>query len=286
MKGHNISVISDEFGTLDFERVAKYLHEVNLRYVELRFVWIKNVGYFDDMDIQEVKEILKENELKVSCISSGLLKTKWWGTNDSPRLMGDGTWIKDEQIKLAKNCIKIASELDCDYIRAFGFRKSDDPSEDVWNTWINAVNSISEMANQKGKMVVIENEHGCIISDLNSIFNGFKRIRAKNCKLLLDPGNLFAAGDILTKEIMEKLANITGYIHVKDARHKENGKGREWTLIGEGEVGWKEITRYFVRKIPRLFWSVETHFGDKHSKWNHTVKNIENLDTLLSTNLE
>ena len=74
-----LSVITDEFHLLDFERVVEYLSSIDIEYVELQQVWVKNIGYFDDMDIGEVKDILNDVGLKVSCIAGAIFKSDWWG---------------------------------------------------------------------------------------------------------------------------------------------------------------------------------------------------------------
>ena len=130
-----LSVITDEFGDPDFEKIAAFVAAQGYEYVELRNVWIKNVFNLDDIDIGEIKDILSENALKVSSISGGLMKTKWPGPPDEQETMEDGTPIVEHQLRMADNCIKIADALDVKYIRAFGFHRISMFEEEMWPDW-------------------------------------------------------------------------------------------------------------------------------------------------------
>ncbi len=67
-----ISVLTDEFGEGDFEKVAAWLASQGFAHVELRGVWVKSVFNLDEFDLQEIKSILKAHGLSVSSISGGL----------------------------------------------------------------------------------------------------------------------------------------------------------------------------------------------------------------------
>ncbi|MFX0103362.1 MAG: sugar phosphate isomerase/epimerase family protein [Candidatus Hodarchaeota archaeon] len=275
---HKISVLTDEFKEPDFEKVAEYLSSQDFEYVELRGVWIKNVFNLDDMDIAELKDIFKDTGLKVSSISGGLMKTQWPGPKDEPEdqnVMDDGTPIVEYQLKMADNCIKIADELDIKYIRAFGFHKLAIFEDEMWPDWFDAMKQLIKKVKDAGKTIIIENEAGCIVSDVASIERTFNELKSDNCRLLFDPGNLLAGGEHVTPEVFEKVKELTEYIHVKDWKGK-------WCIIGEGDVGWKTIAEMFVNDGYDSFWSVETHMG-KENAWDNTVKDLKALREILSS---
>ncbi|MHA1791985.1 MAG: sugar phosphate isomerase/epimerase family protein [Promethearchaeota archaeon] len=279
-----ISVLTDEFGEPDFEKVAEFLASKDFEYVELRGVWIKNVFHLDDIDIAEIKDILNDNGLKVSSVSGGLLKTNWPGPPGEQETMEDGTPIIEYQMKMADNCLHVAEELDAKYIRAFGFHRIQFFEEEMWPDWFKAAEQLIKKAEKKNKTVIIENEHGCMISGLDSIQRAFNKLHSPSCKLLLDPGNLLAAGERFTKTVFDVVKDITGYIHVKDAKIMDpKSMSTRWALIGEGDVGWQNIIDMFTGAGYDSFWSVETHMGDKSKKWEYTAKNLEILRKMLGS---
>lgn len=276
-----ISVITDEFHLLDFERVIEYLSSINIEYVELRQVWVKNIGYFDDMDVGEVKDILKDAGLRVSCISGAIFKCDWWGLPGKEKMMGDEATIKGSEMTLARNCIKLAKEFDAKYIRAFGFKKKSFTDEDTaWNTWFSAMEGVIELAKQEGKIILVENENACMVSSLASIKKVFKTLDSDNCKLLFDPGNLFRLGEDISDEVLDLAKQITGYMHVKDAaRDESNQSKKHGAIVGEGQVGWERIINSFQQHGYGSFYSLETHMGG--NRWENSDKSLKNLRNLL-----
>lgn len=282
MSEQKISVISDEFGEMDFEKVAEYLSTNDFEYVELRNVWKKSVFHLDEMDIQEIKDILNKNGLKVSSISGGLLKTTWPGPPGERETMKDGTPIIDYQMEMADNCIKIADAFNVKFIRAFGFRKLAFFADEMWKDWMEALKLLVNKAEKNDKIIIIENEHGCIFSDVASIKKTFEEVDSENCKLLFDPGNLVAGGELINNEVFKVVKDITGYIHVKDAIIESKKPWRtSWCIIDQGDVGWREIIDFFIDYGYNSFWSVETHMG-KGGRWNNTVENLKVLRSLLN----
>ncbi len=278
---HKISVITDEFGEPDFERVAEHVASLDLEYVELRGVWVKNVFNLDEMDIGELKDVLGTNGLKVSSISGGLLKTKWPGPPDEQETMDDGTPIIEHQLRMADNCVRIADALGVKYIRAFGFHRMAMFEEDMWSDWVLAMKQVIKKAEAKDKTIIVENEHGCMVSDLASITRAMDAVGGPHCKLLFDPGNLLAAGERVTKDVFDKVKDTTAYMHVKDAKIlSENPMKTQWCIIGEGGVNWPGIVKMFVDHGYDSFWSVETHMGKKGA-WDNTTQDIKALKDLL-----
>nr|MDO8113847.1 sugar phosphate isomerase/epimerase family protein [Candidatus Sigynarchaeota archaeon] len=277
-----ISVLTDEFGEPDFEKVAVWLAAQGFENVELRGVWIKSVFNLDEFDMQELKSILKEHGLSVSSISGGLLKVPWWGPPDEPEKMKDGTPVREYQMRMANNCIEAAVALGAPYVRAFGFHKMAIMADEAWEDWIEGVKEITRKAEAKGKTIIIENEHGCMMSTVASIKKAFNAVHSSHCKLLLDPGNLLAAGDYVTDEVFDLVKDITAYIHVKDATVQSKQPWKtEWCIIGDGEVGWLDIIKRFKAHGYNSYWSVETHMGKKGA-WDNTVRDLNALKILLA----
>ncbi len=196
--------------------------------------------------------------------------------------MKDGTPVKEYQLKMADNCIKAAAELGAQYIRAFGFTKMAIMADEAWDDWIAGIKEITRRAADAGKTIVIENEHGCMLSSFASIKKAFDVVRSPNCKLLFDPGNLFAGGERVTDEVFDYVKDITAYVHVKDAQVISKSPWKtQWCIIGDGEIGWLPIINRFVKHGYDSFWSVETHMGKKGA-WDNTVRDMKALKILLA----
>ena len=63
-----IGIITDGISR-DFEHAIDTMVETGLEYVELQYLWDKQVGELTDSDVIRVKGLIKERKLKVSCIS-------------------------------------------------------------------------------------------------------------------------------------------------------------------------------------------------------------------------
>ena len=53
----------------DFEHALKVMTEAGLEYVELQFLWDKEVGEQTPEEIQRIKALVAQYKVKVSCIS-------------------------------------------------------------------------------------------------------------------------------------------------------------------------------------------------------------------------
>ncbi len=63
-----LGVITDGISR-EFEHALDVMKEHNLRYAELQFLWDKEAGDLDDIEIGRVQDLVKQYEMKVCCIS-------------------------------------------------------------------------------------------------------------------------------------------------------------------------------------------------------------------------
>ena len=140
----------------DFEYALDTMVETGLEYVELQYLWEKQVGDLTDADIERVKGLIEERNLKVSCISHHNLSALPVDTAvDVSAYRG--------HIATLQRCIDVAQALGTNLVRIFSFRKEmvlfgAEPviSEDAWTTLLNRLEEPLRIADAAGVTLVIE----------------------------------------------------------------------------------------------------------------------------------
>ena len=102
-----LSAFADEISADLGEQLA-VLKQHNIKYMELRSVWNKNVKDFTDSEVETIKQALKEAGIGVSAIGSPLGKI---GINDD----------FEQHLADLRRIIEIAKQLEAPYIRIFSF---------------------------------------------------------------------------------------------------------------------------------------------------------------------
>ncbi len=292
-----VSAITDEF-SLEFDEVCEYLQQKEVKYIELRKVWIGNVVEIDDRTVKDSKDIIDECGLKVSSIASPLLKVLPPSVNPEPKETSNYSTNWKYNFSLIDRAIEVAEIYDAPYIRCFGFRgKWDVKDVDEWDDWQiyqewqDALNEMKQKAAAKGKTLICENEGG-----INQGLDQMLRIGKDNCGsgfgLLYDTANVankFGKFGILTDEWLRKLGKYIQYFHAKGCKMTESGT--QTAIVNEDEdfCRWPQIVDYFkdmdkeefVEPSPDpLFMSIETHMGDENM-WDKSAKSLENLMDLV-----
>ena len=111
-----LSVITDEVSQ-DLETVAKFANRFKLDGIEIRTVWNRKPQDLVDK-VDEIREILKKYDLKVSAIASPFFKADI-----------DSEEEYQEHLEILKNCISLAKSLDTNIIRGFTFWRKNNLDE-------------------------------------------------------------------------------------------------------------------------------------------------------------
>ena len=200
----------------DFEYALDTMVETGLEYVELQYLWEKQVGDLTDADIERVKGLIEARNLKVSCISHHNLTALPVETAvDAPAYQA--------HLATLQRCIDVAQALGTSLVRIFSFRKEmvlfgAEPiiSEGAWTTLLNRLEAPLRVADAAGITLVIET---AISGNVTSAYLARKLIDeldAPHLKVLWDPCSSLYCTEIPYPDAYEVIREHIAHVHLKD----------------------------------------------------------------------
>ena len=200
----------------DFEYALDTMVETGLEYVELQYLWEKQVGDLTDADIERVKGLIDDRDLKVSCISHHNLSALPMDTGvDAPAYR--------DHIETLQRCIDVAQALGTNLVRIFSFRKEmvlfgAEPiiSEDAWTTLLNRLEEPLRIADAAGITLVIET---AISGNVTSAYLARKLIDelgVSHLKVLWDPCSSLYCTEVPYPDGYEMIRDALAHVHLKD----------------------------------------------------------------------
>ena len=200
----------------DFEYALDTMVETGLEYVELQYLWEKQVGDLTDADIERVRGLIAARNLKVSCISHHNLSA----------LPVDTVVVAPayrEHITTLQRCINVAQALGTNLVRIFSFRKEmvlfgAEPviSEGAWATLMNRLEEPLQIADAAGITLVMET---AISGNVTSALLARKLIDAldvPHLKVLWDPCSSLYCTEVPYPDGYEAIREHIAHVHLKD----------------------------------------------------------------------
>ena len=200
----------------DFEYALDTMVATGLEYVELQYLWEKQVGDLTDADIERVRGLIAARNLKVSCISHHNLSA----------LPVDTVVVAPayrEHITTLQRCINVAQALGTNLVRIFSFRKEmvlfgAEPviSEGAWATLMNRLEEPLQIADAAGITLVMET---AISGNVTSAFLARKLIDAldvPHLKVLWDPCSSLYCTEVPYPDGYEAIREHIAHVHLKD----------------------------------------------------------------------
>ncbi len=200
----------------DFEYALDTMVATGLEYVELQYLWEKQVGDLTDADIERVRGLIAARNLKVSCISHHNLSA----------LPVDTAVVAPayrEHITTLQRCINVAQALGTNLVRIFSFRKEmvlfgAEPviSEGAWATLMNRLEEPLQIADAAGITLVMET---AISGNVTSAFLARKLIDAldvPHLKVLWDPCSSLYCTEVPYPDGYEAIREHIAHVHLKD----------------------------------------------------------------------
>ena len=200
----------------DFEYALDTMVETGLEYVELQYLWEKQVGDLTDADIERVKGLIEERNLKVSCISHHNLSALPVDTAvDASAYRG--------HIATLQRCIDVAQALGTNLVRIFSFRKEmvlfgAEPviSEDAWTTLLNRLEEPLRIADAAGVTLVIETAISGNVTSAHLARKLIDELDAPHLKVLWDPCSSLYCTEIPYPNGYEIIREHIAHVHLKD----------------------------------------------------------------------
>lgn len=231
----NIGIITDGISR-NFEYALDTMLETGLEYVELQYLWEKQVGELSDEDVELVKKLIETRGLKVSCISHHNLA----GIPVDTPVSSDAY---RKQIDTLQRCIGIAKVLGSHLVRIFSFSKEmvlfgAEPivSEGGWSTLLNRLEEPLQIAAAENITLVIET---AISSNITSALLARKLIEdlgTAHLKVLWDPCSSLYCTEVPFPDGYEVIREHIAHIHLKDGIVNLPAATFDFCAMGDGQM--------------------------------------------------
>ena len=235
-----LSGFADE-AAVDLAGQITALRENRLHYVELRQVDGLNIADFDMSKTREVRQVLDQNDISVSCLGSPIGKIN----------LSDP--FKPHLEKMRRLC-ETAHGLNAPLIRIFSFYlPSDHTPDQCRQEVIEKMGRLLDLAAADECILLHENERD-IYGDIPERCLDLHQQFGDRLRGILDPANyLLVSADPLAG--MKRLFDWIDYLHIKDVRISD----QRIVPAGIGDGSIPEIIKLFNQKKGRRFLSVEPH---------------------------
>jgi sugar phosphate isomerase/epimerase len=245
-------VISDEVSQ-ELERVANLSSEFKLDGVELRSLWEKGAHELNDKEVDNVRRILFERELRVLGIASPFFKCPL-----------EADEAMREHLEILKKTIKLAHKLETKIIRGFAFWKEEQTFEKMLEKIIKKFQEPIKMLEDAELILVIESEHTTLLSTVAKLAKFLEILNSPVVRGLWDPGNeLYAeGGDRPFPEGYAKIKPMMAHMHLKDTDFSPEGKPIP-VPIGEGKINCQAQMSALIKDNYTGCVTLETHWRKK-----------------------
>src|SRR5260370_5756466 len=259
-----LSVITDEI-TQDFAHALEVASkEFGLGYVELRGLWNKNIGAFDEKEVTDARKLLAQHDLKVTNIASPLFKVDWPGapiSKYSPQGSSYGAnYSFAQQDEVLERAIAMANAFGTKKVRMFDFWRLEDdkPYRDAMDA---KLRDAAEKAAKKDIVLLLENEYECNTATAPEAARTLSRVTTKNFFLNWDPANAAMRGDKVFREGYALLPkDRIGHTHLQDAERNADGTS-EWEGMRRRVIHYVGQFRALLTDGYRGTMSLETHWN-------------------------
>jgi sugar phosphate isomerase/epimerase len=236
-----LGVITDGISR-DFERALTVMTEAGLEYAELQYLWDKEVGDLNDQEMAKAKELVKQFQMKVSCIS----RHNFVGMIVGQTEIGDSNY--NQHMDGLKRCITMAKEFDCPLVRIMSFRRDMIlfgkggaehwvVAKGAWEKLKELLTPPVELAAKEGVTLVLETGNNAMVP---SAYLGKKLVDemgSEHLKILWDPGNSLYANEPPFPDGYEALrGGRMGHFHIKDCIAEMPKASVEFCEMGTGQM--------------------------------------------------
>jgi|SRR5690554_575118 len=258
----NISCINDQINQ-DVHVSFKMLHQLGYKHVEIHAINHKPIENITD---DEINTLIKEKEkfnLHISALASTVFMMTSLNKQDDISDFNPAFYKIEGSIethlKALKKVCALANRLNCNVVRIFPFRASNN------QVILGTDSDIEKMIDPIKEAVTIAKNYDVILAVENCPYSYLpkglmtlelvKRIDSPHLKLLYDPGNSYRANKdripthFLSKSIMEELELIFPYIihvHLKDYKYDLSNPAKPFQHVAflKGDVPIQEIIEF------------------------------------------
>lgn len=242
-----LSAFGDEIAP-DLEEQLDALEAEEIRYLELRGAWGKNVAAFDNEDLKRIERAVSARGIGVSAIGSPIGKISI-------------TDPFEPELQRFERILEIADWLGSSYIRLFSFFMPKAEGEAAYPKYRSEVmrrlERMAEMAQPYGLILLHENEKDIYGDTAERCADLLDTVGSANLRLTFDPANFVQVGIKPFSEAYPLLEQHITYVHIKDAFFED---GRV-VVAGEGEGEVEQVLTALYRKRYIGYVSLEPHLS-------------------------
>lgn len=241
-----LSAFADEI-TQDLDEQLETLVSLDIRGLDLRAAWEKNVTILDDDEVNRVKQTCDQFGIHVACLGSPVGK--------SPLLDP----IEFEQERL-EHLMAMGIVLGTRRVRIFSFYPPDTSTNLHYDQYVAAsaerLTSLASLAEKEGFILLLENEKDIVTDTPERCLAVLQMVNSPALRFAWDPANFVQVGvERPTDRGWSGLEPFIQYIHIKDARLAD---GRV-TPAGEGDGQVAELLSHLKDKNYQGILSLEPH---------------------------
>lgn len=226
----------------DLEEQLDVLESENIRYLELRGVWGKNVLQLTEEEALNVKKRLAERRIGVSSIGSPIGKIQI--TDDFEPHLED-----------AKHAVRLAKYFQAPFVRVFSFYIPDGDYEKHRPEVLRRLHRLAQLAEHEGVVLLHENESHIYGDTGERCLDLLQTVASPHMRAAFDPANFVQCGVKPVNEAFPLVSDYTAYIHVKDAIM---GKGNV-VPAGDGDGEFRQLIQQLNHRRYTGFMSLEPH---------------------------
>jgi sugar phosphate isomerase/epimerase len=221
--------------------------------LELAGVWRTRVPNIEDGVADEIESALKTYDSRLICVSPGLFMSTAPTTEAA----------KSEIAARFEPCLPLCERFGIRLIIVFSFNRGQGATREFV---VDQLGALSERAGREGITLVIEPIGGCYCRDGATLAEVVRGANSPYLRVNWDPGNIAGAGYLRAfPEEYEHVRGLVSYVHLKNWKVNEHGKGR-CSVLNDGVIDYPAQIRALAADGYNGFLTIETHTREG-GKW-------------------
>lgn len=222
-----------------FDKSVEIAEKLGVKFLELRNVNAKQIGFITSQDIKNIKSLLKDSSVSIATIGTPVFSKGC--------TIHDDAMYKDQR-KILDRMFELCGEFGVNTLRVFGFDKpkaefKDHFLADYFDQIIDKLKEPVRLAEKAGVVLMFEPEHETYLGTSEDLSRIVKTFNSKHVKVCWDVSNAWNAGDVSYPDGYQLIKDDIAHVHVKDAKLDPitNRVASNACVIGEGDIPWVEI---------------------------------------------
>lgn len=236
-----ISGFGDEIADDPAEQV-EVLAGLDIRHLDLRGAWGKNVLDFDTDDVDRLRAVLSEKGARVAMIASPVGKSQ----------IGESAAYERARLETA---IRLAAAFETPLIRMFSFYHEGIAHADCRNEVVSRLGEWARTAGEAGVTLLMENEGDLWGDTPERCRDLLASVDSPALRFTLDTGNFAGLGIASHDEAYGLLKPWLRHIQIKDAKREP----KQIVPAGQGEGQLPEVLAAALRDGYQGYLSLEPH---------------------------